>query len=270
MFAAHLSERIWLPFCANNSQFLMTYSDDDGRTWQSQTQPPKDLTSIIGKPAWFWIGNGPPAGIQLESGRLLIPAYHGPFHWDDGSMTSGFVYYSDDHGATWQRGGEYGSYEDPRYWSNEVQAVDLGNNVVLVSARGILIDRLISYSTDGGNTFGPMEYAQGLVQPFDGCEGSTILQPKTGLLYYTGVTPAAWTPLRYNFTFHVSADQGKSWKLLKVLDPGAAAYSAMVIMDDYTIGVLYERASITRTVFIPDYISFQIIDTKDLIEDIGL
>jgi len=75
--------RIVLPFCRNNSQVLLSFSDDDGLTWTH----PRNITSSVVQHGWNWVGLGPPSGIQLASGRLLVPAYHGPFHWDDGTFT---------------------------------------------------------------------------------------------------------------------------------------------------------------------------------------
>jgi hypothetical protein len=44
--------RIWLPFSRNNSQFFITYSDDDGLTWQSQKDAPREITQYVSKPDW--------------------------------------------------------------------------------------------------------------------------------------------------------------------------------------------------------------------------
>ena len=99
--------RIWFPFCRNNSdvrkvvgrwgvsrasvtshrlsllQVLLSYSDDDGLSWA----PPVNISSSVVRPGWNWVGLGPPGAIQLQSGRLLIPAYHAPVHWLDGTFT---------------------------------------------------------------------------------------------------------------------------------------------------------------------------------------
>ncbi len=43
-------------------------SSDDGLTWGSMV----DITETVVLPAWSFIGTGPPGGIQLPSGRLII------------------------------------------------------------------------------------------------------------------------------------------------------------------------------------------------------
>ena len=90
------SGRIHVPFCVNNSRILYTYSDDDGMTWSPVVTLPNH--SEVVRSDWKWLGLGPPAGLSLKSGRLLIPAYHGEFHWDDGTFTHVHMMYSDDRG----------------------------------------------------------------------------------------------------------------------------------------------------------------------------
>ena len=98
--------------------------------------------------------------------------------------------YSDDLGDTWQLGGLILSPDLP----NECQAVDLGNNTILVNSRSLNNHRLLvpcmfltataahprlqSLSYDGGLTF-PAEAQQApeLFEPWEGCEGSTISYP---------------------------------------------------------------------------------------------
>ena len=41
--------RILVPFCRNNLQVMLTYSDDDGKTWSS----PVNLTNVT-QPSWSW------------------------------------------------------------------------------------------------------------------------------------------------------------------------------------------------------------------------
>ena len=57
--------RLWLPFCRNNKQVLMTHSSDDGRTWAK----PVEITRAVTRPDWSWVATGPGVGIQLQHGR---------------------------------------------------------------------------------------------------------------------------------------------------------------------------------------------------------
>ena len=65
------SGTIWLPFCRDNKRVLLKKSTDDGQTWSQ----PIDITKDAMNPSWHWVGTGPGHGIQLASGRLLIPCW---------------------------------------------------------------------------------------------------------------------------------------------------------------------------------------------------
>lgn len=47
----------------------VSHSRDDGLTWAK----PIEITRDVKKPDWTWYATGPGVGIQLRSGRLLIP-----------------------------------------------------------------------------------------------------------------------------------------------------------------------------------------------------
>ncbi|MCA9905978.1 MAG: exo-alpha-sialidase, partial [Anaerolineae bacterium] len=48
---------------------------------------------------------------------------------------------------------------------------------------------------------------------------------------------------RKRMTVRLSADDGQSWAFAKVVDPGPAAYSDLVVQTDMQIGLLYERGN---------------------------
>lgn len=91
--------RILLPFNRGNVDCLIMNSDDFGETW-SQPKPIENCTHSN----WSWIGFGPPASIQLESGRVLIPSYHQTILGQklNGLISSGHMLISDDNGETWR------------------------------------------------------------------------------------------------------------------------------------------------------------------------
>ena len=60
--------KIILAFCRNNKDVLTMESSDNGLTWGNMV----DITKTVVLPAWSFIGTGPPGGIQLPSGRLII------------------------------------------------------------------------------------------------------------------------------------------------------------------------------------------------------
>lgn len=46
-------------------------STDDGVTWGNMV----DISEMVVLPAWSFVGTGPPGGIQLPTGRLIICMY---------------------------------------------------------------------------------------------------------------------------------------------------------------------------------------------------
>ena len=59
---------IILVFCRDNKEVFTLQSSDDGLTWGSMT----NITAVVNGGGWGFVGTGPPGGIQLPSGRLII------------------------------------------------------------------------------------------------------------------------------------------------------------------------------------------------------
>src|SRR5262245_61935636 len=79
----------------------VTKSSDEGATWAK----PVDITTNVKDAKWTWYATGPGVGIQLTSGRLVIPCDH----TEAKTRTNrSHVIYSDDKGMTWKLGGVLG------------------------------------------------------------------------------------------------------------------------------------------------------------------
>ena len=114
------AQRIVVPFCRNNQEVWITYSEDDGQSWSA----PVNISSTTTHPQWKWIGTGPPAALQLASGRIVVPSYHSRLPYaTDGEVTHSHVLISDDGGDTWRIGG---SLAPSVRLSSECQAVQFG------------------------------------------------------------------------------------------------------------------------------------------------
>ncbi len=137
-------ERSGCRCCRNNDRVFITKSTDDGQTWA----PPVEITKDVKKPDWDWYATGPGHGIQLSTGRLLIPCDHRLRGISGGEKVAGHshVFYSDDHGETWKLGGVTES------GMNECEAVELADGSVLLSMRQYLgpKQRAFATSRDGG------------------------------------------------------------------------------------------------------------------------
>ena len=90
----------------------LTRSTDDGATWSQ----PREITRSVKRPEWTWYATGPGNGIQLRSGRLVIPCDH---RRKGLNASFSHVIYSDDRGKTWRIGGSVSEQ------TNECQAVEL-------------------------------------------------------------------------------------------------------------------------------------------------
>lgn len=222
-------------------------------TWSTPTYQPHLTHSD-----WKWIGLGPPGGIQLSSGRLLIPAYHTIKWKGDGCDSRGHIVYSDDHGATWSLGSE--DFGAP-YLANECQAVELKNGSVMINARTVTNARVQVISDDGGLTFGEPYVPETLHQPLEGCEGSIVRDSVNDIFYFSD--PFSTSVVRMNMTIFQSKDEGLTWQHLVTVDRGAVAYSSMqIIPGKQELEILYERSNVTQLVFDPDEIVYWTVHTK--------
>ncbi len=227
------SGTIWLPFCRNNDRVFITKSTDDGQTWAA----PVELTNQVKKPDWDWYATGPGHGIQLRSGRLLIPCDHRVRGAGKGEKTAGHshVFYSDDHGTTWKLGG----VTDPGM--NECEAVELADGSVLLSMRQYSGPKLRAFATsrDGGLSWSKPVLSPQVHCPV--CQSSiqrfSLPAAGAGVILYSG--PGG--PGRTNMTVRLSRDEGKTWPVARVIQAGPAAYSDLVTLPDGSIGCLYER-----------------------------
>ena len=273
------TNRIWLPFNRNNVETWISYSDDAGSSWAAPLLQPQ-----LQRDDWKWVGVGPPAGVQLSSGRLLVPGYHSTF-WpapDSSSLgsglTKGHVILSDDGGVTWRVGADdfgyrnisssKGNTSSRGLFINECQAAELPNGRVVVNSRTFNDKRAVSFSDDGGDSFpDPPVWAEGLAETYQGCEGSTV-SLSNGSLAYSGVQSTPPLRLyRQDLALFLSEDGGLSWSRTESIWPGSSAYSALVATADGGLAVLFERSDCSGygpppgcpLVFLPEHISFQVL-----------
>ena len=232
---------IWLPFCRNNKGVFVTHSTDDGKTWAK----PVEITRDVKKPEWGGhFATGPGHGIQLSSGRMVIPCdahFAGRMNWR--TDTFSLVFYSDDHGKTWKLGGVTVPGHD------ECEVVELADKSLLLSMRNYLEfrgqRRSFAVSTDAGLSWSKSWPHKQVYCPV--CQSSIqrySLKPKNRILY-SGPGGRG----RSNMTVRVTYDEGKTWPVAKVIYRGSAAYSDLVVLPDGKIGCLYERDGYRKITF---------------------
>ncbi len=234
--------RVVLVFCKNNQQVFVSQTSDDGRTWS----PRREITRDVVAPGWKYVGSGPGHGIQLASGRLLIPSWGdtspGPASWRPsswGKVQFSYAMYSDDHGATWKHGAALDND-----LSDEAMAVETAPNHVYMNMRSRQRRNLraVARSADGGKTWSPIQFDPAL--PESSCQGSVVrlTAADSGRSRIVVVNPAD-VKARTHLTARISYDEGKTWAQSRVITRGAAMYSDLAVAPDGTILCLYESGS---------------------------
>ena len=240
-------------FCREYARIFYMRSNDDGATFSD----PVDITSAVDgfKPEYDWrvVATGPGHGIQLKDGRLLVPIWmalgtsgngHGP------SVNS--TIYSDDNGKTWRRG-EIAVHDYPQTPSpNETEAVELANGHVMLNVRtpSDKNRRLVTVSKDGAHGWSEPRYQDDLPDPICFASILRLSTKKNGgknrLLFANpdNLTRADGKETvskdRKKLTVRLSEDEGKSWPVSKVIEPGSSGYSDLAVSPDGTIRLLYE------------------------------
>lgn len=207
-------------------------SDDDGRTWSE----PIDLTPQVKHPDWVAAMAGPGMGITMSTGRLICPGYRR--HSSNFEQDGAHVYFSDDHGETWQVG------ETPSPKTNESQVVELADGRLMTNMRtprghGC---RMVATSDDGGETWSEARDEPTLIEP--ACQASFIRwtseaagADRNRLLFSN---PAS-VEQRTDMTVRLSYDEGQTWPVARRLAGDYCSYSCMAALPDGTVGILFEH-----------------------------
>jgi sialidase-1 len=231
-------------------------SDNDGETWSK----PIDLT-YLKNPEWDYLVAAPGNGIQLKSGRLIMPTYSSQSHL---TVSACQTVYSDDHGKTWQIGNSVGEY------NGEPQIVELEDGTLMMNMRQVKQKghRMYTLSKDEGLNWSEPIDETALPEPGFGCMASFIRltskkddDSKNRILFSNPGTAKG----REKLTVRVSYDEGKTWQISKVLYEGPSGYSSMTVLRDGSIGMLYEtgKKSLLEKIVFARYNLTWLTDGKD-------
>ena len=188
---------------------------------------------------------GPGGAIQTTTGRLIVPAaaktgkdFSVLVSADQEPQTAtymrAYVLFSDDRGETWQRGEMIGALTD------ENQVVELADGTVMIDARQSRGGRRwVAISRDGGTTWSRPRPGQEVGRV------ATAIERYSLKAQGADVNRIIWTgpegPGRLNLVLRVSEDEGQTFGQEKLLYGGFAAYSDLEMLDDGSVGVLWER-----------------------------
>ncbi len=231
-------------------------SDDHGANWRDE----REITHAVHCPD-RWRVQIPTAGhaIQLR-GTADKPFLNGRLFFI-GSHTTGadsvfeqrnYAFWSDDLGQTWQMGPEISVRADgtSAQGLNEAMAVELSDGRILINSRNYQNGRAIGcravtlgeFDRAGQLHFEPTRHDAALIEP--PCQASIVrfdaIDLERPVLLFANPAHGAG---RVNMTVRLSHDDGASWSVAKVIDPGPSAYSDLVIQSDGEVGLLYERGN---------------------------
>lgn len=235
-------------YCVNYARAFSMRSTDDGVTWTK----PVDITATF-EPFrrhydWKVIATGPGHGIQLKSGRLVVPiwiAFGGI--GDHGPAAAGTIF-SDDHGKTWRAGDiavpNAGEYVTP----NETMIAERSDGRVMLISRSQSKPnrKIVTLGPDGATGWEKPFFHDQLWEPR--CMASIATHPaQPGLMLFsnphTQPTEPGGRSARENLVIKLSRDGGVTWPVSRTLDPGRSAYSDLAVLPNGTVLCLYEAAS---------------------------
>lgn len=241
-------------YCINYARCFYMRSDDDGVTFTKPVEITASFEGFRPKCNWKVLATGPGHGIQIKSGRLVVPVWlaYGK-EGDHGPSMAGTIY-SDDHGQTWKAGDiaapNEGEYKTP----NETSVVELSDGRVMLNMRSAsqASRKLITTSADGATGWSKPSFDQALWEPI--CmAGMTAVPQKPGMLLFSnphslkldaeGKEVPGGRGERKNLSIKASHDDGKTWPINKTLEAGSSAYSDLAVLKDGTALCIYERGN---------------------------
>ncbi len=250
MLIADRDGTVHFVYCVEYMRAFYARSTDDGVTWSKPTEITAAFEEF--RPAWPWrtIAAGPGHGIQLRTGRLIIPVWIAKAKDAPHANAVASTIYSDDRGTTWHAS-EIAVPNDTRTsGTSESIAVELSDGRVALYARTrSKPDRkVVAISPDGATGWTKPTFVEALFEPV--CMSGIVSYPgaKPRLLFSNPHTlelngvpgkPGERRD-RKNLSIKLSYDNGRTWPANKTLELGPSAYSDLAVLPDGTVLCLFE------------------------------
>ncbi|MBI5693791.1 MAG: exo-alpha-sialidase [Verrucomicrobia bacterium] len=249
MFIAMREGPVHFVYCVEYMRVFHARSDDDGVTWS----PPVEITATLERfrleVPWQAVATGPGHGLQLRSGRLVVPVWLANYDKDPAPpLRRGCsVIFSDDQGASWQRG------DLAMTIGGESSVAELSDGRVMLSSRNTdkRNRRAVVFSADGATGWSTPQFLEDVLEP--GCMAGLVRHPgvrgenRPLLLHSSPHTTKREHRERKNVSIHVSQDDGRTWPVRKLLQAGPSAYSDLAVLPDGTVLCFYESGKLGET-----------------------
>ena len=224
-----------------SSQFMIVRSIDDGLTWST----PENWTKKLKDPKWHLFAPAPGNGITLSNGTLVMPTQGR----DAVGRPFSNLMWSEDHGKNWTLS------EHARSNTTECAVVELSNGSLMLNMRdnrnrsdkSKTNGRAVSVTLDMGKSWSvhPSDH-KALPEPV--CVASLLshdLPDGRRALFFSNPNSKQ---RREKMTVRMSLDGGQTWPRSILLDQKGGAYSSLAMVDEKTLGILYE-SSVADMVF---------------------
>jgi sialidase-1 len=245
-------------FCLEYMRCFYQRSADDGESWSEPVEITKAFEGFHSVYPWKVLATGPDHGIQLQTGRLVVPIWlstgtgggaHRP------SVTA--TIYSDDQGKTWHAGEIAVPCTEEWINPNETVAIELANGRVMLNARSEskAHRRLVTTSKDGATNWSTPKFDDALVEPIcmasmvryslakDGGKNRILFCNPDNLTRADGKEEAGKNRDRKNVSVKLSYDEGQTWPVARSLEPGPSMYSDIAVTKSGTVLCFYGRGT---------------------------
>lgn len=218
-----------------SSQFVVVRSQDDGKTWSQ----PENWTEKLKDPKWYLFAPAPGNGITMSDGTLVMPTQGR----DHTGLPFSNLMFSKDHGKTWQVSNH------ARSDTTECAVAELSDGALMLNMRdnrnrsdkSVTNGRAVAVTSNLGESWNVHSSDHGAL-PEPVCMASLIshvLKDGRRVLFFSNPKHLS---KRRNLTVRVSLDDGKTWSEGIQLDADGGAYSSLVMVNEQTLGILYESS----------------------------